>query len=375
MKGARYPIMIFAAGTGGHVFPALAVAKKLEEQGVPVVWVGTKKGIESRVVANTAYRFEKIFISGLRNKDLLTYLLAPIKLGFAGLQTVWLVLKHRPCAVLGMGGFVSGSGGLAAALLRRPLVIHEQNAISGLTNRLLAPFATRILTGFPSAFVRQNVEVVGNPVRMEISPDKREHAVAEPDDRQLHVLVVGGSLGAHALNKTVPAALARLATGKRPEVWHQTGENKLEFTQQEYDTYRVEARVDAFIEDMHNAYAWADLVICRAGAITVAELAMAGVGAVFIPYPYAVDDHQTANAEAMVKAGAAFMIQEREFNASALAALLSDVEVHRSKIKGIADAIRGFAKPRAAEDVANICLQVCHKGKGEHTGLGEDPRS
>ncbi len=375
MKTSCPPIMIFAAGTGGHVFPALAVARKLEQQGIPVVWVGTKKGIESRVVANTAYHFEEISIGGLRNKDFLTYLLAPVKLGFAGLQTVWLVLKHRPCAVLGMGGFVSGTGGLVAALFRRPLVIHEQNAISGLTNRLLAPFATHILTAFPSTFVRENVEVVGNPVRKEILQNKREHEVGEPQDRPLHVLVVGGSLGAHTLNKTVPEALALLDTGKCPKVWHQSGDKKLEFTQQAYDTHRIEARVDAFIENMHDAYAWADLVVCRAGAITVAELAMAGVGAVFVPYPYAVDDHQTANASVLVKAGAAFMIQERELNASALAALLRDVDAHRSKLKDIAVAIRGFAKPRAAEDVAKICLQACLKGKGERTGLAEDPGS
>ena len=373
MKASRSPIMIFAAGTGGHVFPALAVARNLEQQGIPVVWVGTKKGIESRVVADTAYRFEEISIGGLRNKDLLTYLLAPVKLGFAGLQTIWLVLKHRPCAVLGMGGFVSGTGGLAAALFRRPLVIHEQNAISGLTNRLLAPFATHILTAFPSTFTRENVEVVGNPVRKEILHNKREFEVGEPEDRPLHILVVGGSLGAHTLNKTVPAALALLDTGKRPKVWHQTGDNKLEFTQQAYDTQRVEARVDTFIENMHDAYAWADLVVCRAGATTVAELAMAGVSAVFVPYPYAVDDHQTANASVLVKAGAAFMIQEREFNAHVLAALLGDVEAHRSKLKDIAAAIRGFAKPRAAEDVAKICLQACLKGK--RAGLAEDPGS
>lgn len=375
MKTSCPPIMIFAAGTGGHVFPALAVARKLEQQGIPVVWVGTKKGIESRVLANTAYHFEEISIGGLRNKDFLTYLLAPVKLGFAGLQTIWLVLKHRPCAVLGMGGFVSGTGGLVAALFRRPLVIHEQNAISGLTNRLLAPFATHILTAFPSTFVRENVEVVGNPVRQEILQSKREHEVGEPQDRPLHVLVVGGSLGAHALNKTVPEALALLDTGKHPKVWHQTGDKKLEFTQQAYDTHRVEARVDAFIENMHDAYAWADLVVCRAGAITVAELAMAGAGAVFVPYPYAVDDHQTANASVLVKAGAAFMIQERELNAFVLAALLRDVDAHRSKLKDIAVAIRGFAKPRAAEDVAKICLQACLKSKGERTGLAEDPGS
>ncbi len=357
------------------MFPALAVAKKIEQQGIPVVWVGTKKGIESRVIANTAYRFEKIFVEGLRNKSMVTYLFAPVKLGFAGLQTIWLVLKHRPCAVLGMGGFVSGSGGLVAVLFRRPLIIHEQNAISGLTNRILAPFARHILTGFPSAFVRKNVEVVGNPVRMEISQGRREYTVAEPDDRPLRVLVVGGSLGAHIFNKTVPAALVQLAIEERPEVWHQTGENKLEFTQQEYKTHDVEARVDAFIEAMHDAYAWADLVICRAGAITVAELAMAGVGAVFVPYPYAVDDHQTANAAALVKAGAAFMIQEREFNASSLVRLLRDMGTNRFKIKDIAYAIRSFAKPQAADDVAKICTQVCLGKNDNRAGVVKDSGS
>ena len=375
MKAARSPIMIFAGGTGGHVFPALAVARKIEQQGIPVVWVGTKKGIEFKVVANTAYRFEKIFVGGLRNKGMVTYLFAPIKLGFAGLQTIWLVLKHRPCVVLGMGGFVSGSGGLVAALFRRPLIIHEQNAISGLTNRILAPFARRVLTGFPSTFVRKNVEVVGNPVRMEISQGRREYIVAEPAGRPLRVLVVGGSLGAYIFNKTVPAALAQMTVEERPEVWHQTGENKLEFTQQEYKVHDVEARVNAFIEAMHDAYAWADLVICRAGAITVAELAMAGVGAVFVPYPYAVDDHQTANAAVLAKAGAAFMIQEREFNASALARLLRDVGINRSKIKDIAHAIRSFARPRAADDVAKICMQVCLGENDSRIGLARDSRS
>jgi len=372
MKSACAPIMIFAGGTGGHVFPALAVAKKIEQQGIPVVWVGTKKGIESRVVAGTKYQFEKIIIGGLRGKDLAAYLLAPMKLGIAGLQTIWLMLKYRPCAVLGMGGFVSGTGGLVAALFRRPLIIHEQNAISGLTNRILAPFARYVLTGFPATFACKNVKVVGNPVRVEISQGQREYPVAEPDDRPLRVLVVGGSLGAHIFNKTVPAALAQLNVNERPEVWHQTGENKLEFTQQQYNAHDVEARVDAFIEAMHDAYSWADLVICRAGAITVAELAMAGVGAIFVPYPHAVDDHQAANAGALVNAGAAFLLQEQEFSAEALAKLLRDGGMHRSKLKEIAYAIRGFARPRAADDVANICTHVClgkSRNRADLTGI------
>ena len=219
--------MILAGGTGGHVFPALAVAKKIEQQSVPVIWVGTKKGIESKVVPQAGYRLECIAVGGLRGKGFLTYLFAPLKLIVAGLQAFWLLVKYRPCAVLGMGGFVAGPVGLMAVLLRRPLIIHEQNAIAGLTNRILAPFAKHILTGFPSTFVRNNVEVVGNPVRAEISQIQRQHAVAEPANKPTRVLVVGGSLGAQALNTIVPAAIARVPHEIRPEVWHQTGAKKI----------------------------------------------------------------------------------------------------------------------------------------------------
>lgn len=358
MKGCN-PIMIFAGGTGGHVFPALAVARKIEQEGIPVVWVGTEKGIESKVVPSTPYQFETISIGGLRGKDMITLLFAPIKMGLAGLQTVWLMLKHWPCAVLGMGGFVSGSGGLVAALFRRPLIIHEQNAIAGLTNRILAPFARCVLVGFPNTIVHKNIEVVGNPVRMEISQGKRELPVAEPADRPLRILVAGGSQGAHVLNQTVPLALATLAFEERPEIWHQSGQYKLDFTVQQYEACNVEARVDAFIDSMHEAYAWADLVISRAGAITVAELALAGVGAILVPYPHAVDNHQMANASALVKADAALLIQEHEFTVEALAGLLRDLNIQRFRVKDIAKKIQSFAKPQAANHVASICMQVC----------------
>lgn len=372
MKYSRSPVMILAGGTGGHVFPALAVAKKIEQQSVPLIWVGTKKGIESKVVAKAGFRLEWILVSGLRGKGVATYLIAPFILTLAGLQAVWLLLKYRPCAVLGMGGFVAGPAGLMAVLLRRPLIIHEQNAIAGLTNRILAPFAKRILTGFPSTFVRKNAEVVGNPVRAEISQIQREHAIAEPKNRPIRILVIGGSLGAQAFNKIVPAALAKIRVEERPEVWHQAGEHKLQYTQEEYKTHGVEARVDAFIHTMHDAYAWADIVICRAGAITVAELAVAGVGAIFVPYPHAVDDHQTANATALVNAGAAYLIQESELSAAMLAKQLHDVAINRSKLKSIAQAVRNFAKPHAAEDVAKICLQACLEKSNDRIGLAKD---
>lgn len=375
MNNARSPVMIFAGGTGGHVFPALAVAKQIKQQSVPVIWVGTKHGIEAKVVPNAGFKIEWISVNGLRGKNTVTYLLAPFKLALTSLQVTWLLIKHRPCAVLGMGGFVAGPGGLIAALLRKPLIIHEQNAIAGLTNRILAPFAKRILTGFPSTFVRKNVEVLGNPVRSEISQIQRLQKIAEPEGRPLNILIIGGSLGAQALNENVPAALAEvsrmLSDELKPEIWHQAGENKQNITRDHYAEYGVKARVDAFIEDMQDAYAWADLVICRAGAITVAELSVVGIGAVFIPYPYAVDDHQTANASALVNAGAAVMIDEKNLTVTALAKVLNDLLNNRAKIKSFAEAAGAFAKPQAAKEVAKVCLQACFGKDDENINMVE----
>jgi UDP-N-acetylglucosamine--N-acetylmuramyl-(pentapeptide) pyrophosphoryl-undecaprenol N-acetylglucosamine transferase len=275
-----------------------------------------------------------------------------------------------------MGGFVAGPGGLIAALLRKPLIIHEQNAIAGLTNRLLAPFAKRILTGFPSTFVRKNVEVLGNPVRAEISQIQRQHKIADPRDRPLRVLVFGGSLGAQALNETVPAAISKIMAGfptnMQPEIWHQTGEHKQKSTLGYYEANGISGRIDAFIDDMQEAYAWADLVICRAGAITVAELSVAGVGAIFIPYPYAVDDHQTANAGALVNAGAALMIAEKELTAESLAKMLQDLLTNRTKLRSFAEATGAFAKPQAARDVAKVCIQACLGKDDENINMVKD---
>ncbi|MEJ2115263.1 MAG: undecaprenyldiphospho-muramoylpentapeptide beta-N-acetylglucosaminyltransferase [Gammaproteobacteria bacterium] len=376
MSIQRSPVMIFAGGTGGHVFPALAVAKQIELQSVPIIWVGTKRGIEAKVVPNAGYKIEWIVVNGLRGKNITTYILAPFKLALAGLQVTWLLLKHRPCAVLGMGGFVAGPGGLIAVMLRKPLIIHEQNAIAGLTNKLLAPFAKRILTGFPSTFVRKNVEVLGNPVRAEISQIQRKHIIAEPNNRPLRVLIFGGSLGAQVLNETVPAALvkvmAKLPIEMHPEIWHQTGEQKQSFTQEQYKLHGINGRVDAFINDMQEAYAWADLVNCRAGAITVADLSVAGVGAIFIPYPYAVDDHQTANAATLVNAGAALMIKEKQLTTDKLADVLEDLLRNRSKLKSFSEATKAFAKPQAARDVAKACIQSCLGKDGENINIVKD---
>ena len=375
MNNTRSPVMIFAGGTGGHVFPALAVAKQIEQQSVPVIWVGTKRGIEAKVVPNAGFKIEWIAVNGLRGKNVATYLLAPFKLALTCLQVTWLLIKHRPCAVLGMGGFVAGPGGLIAALLRKPLIIHEQNAIAGLTNRMLAPFAKNILTGFPSTFVRKNVEVLGNPVRSEISQIQRLQKIADPENRPLHILVFGGSLGAQTLNQFVPVAMAQvlknLSKNLKPEIWHQAGENKQTTTLNHYATHGVDARVESFIDDMQDAYAWADIVICRAGAITVAELSIVGIGAIFIPYPYAVDDHQTANANALVHAGAAIMINEKDLTASSLANVLSDLLNNRAKIKSFSEAAKTFAKPQAAKEVAKVCLQACFRKDDENINMVE----
>lgn len=376
MTPKRSPVMIFAGGTGGHVFPALAVAKQIEKQSVPIIWVGTKRGIEAKLVPNAGYNIEWIAVNGLRGKNLATYILAPFKLALVSVQVTWLLIKHRPCVVLGMGGFVAGPGGLIAALMHKPLIIHEQNAIAGLTNRLLAPFAKRILTGFPSTFVRKNAEVLGNPVRAEISQIQRQYKIADPNDRPIRVLVFGGSLGAQVLNETVPAAMAKilaeLSAELHPEIWHQTGEHKNKFTLEKYKSQAVSSRVDAFIDNMQEAYAWADLVICRAGAITVAELSVAGVGAIFIPYPYAVDDHQTANAGALVNAGAALMIAEKELTADSLAKVLQDLLINRTKLRSFAEATSVFAKPQAARDVAKICIQTCLGKDDENINMVKD---
>ena len=376
MTTSRSPVMILAGGTGGHVFPALAVAKQIEKQSIPIIWVGTKRGIEAKIVPDAGYKIEWISVNGLRGKNIATYFMAPFKLALASLQVTWLLLKHRPCAVLGMGGFVAGPGGLIAALLRKPLIIHEQNAIAGLTNRILAPFAKRILTGFPSTFVRNNVEVLGNPVRAEISAIQRQHDIADPIDRPLRILIFGGSLGAQTLNETVPAALAQMVkvhpAELHPEVWHQTGENKYRFTQEQYASNKIQARVDAFIDNMQEAYAWADLVICRAGAITVAELSVAGLGAIIIPYPYAVDDHQTANATALVNAGAAVMIAEKQLTINKLASVINDLLNNRAKLKALASAASAFAKPHAANDVAKVCIQACFGKNGENINMVKD---
>ena len=353
------PILVMAGGTGGHVYPALAVAGALLAESQSVVWLGTHRGIEARVVPAAGIAMEWVTVQGLRRKGPGAMLLAPFSLLRALFQSLSVMVRHRPAAVLGMGGFVSGPGGVAAWLTRRPLVIHEQNAVAGLTNRLLARLARVVLQAFPGSFSRQKGAVtVGNPVRPEIA------AIAEPAERLAgrngapRLLVLGGSQGALSLNRTVPEALAQMPAGSRPLVRHQTGSRTASEAAAAYRDAGINAELSEFIDDMADAYAWADLVICRAGALTVAELAAAGLPAIFIPYPAAVDDHQSANARPMVDAGAAAMIQESELDARMLAELLTSWLDDRDALQVRAGKARELARPDALDRIAGYCLEL-----------------
>ncbi|MDH4106926.1 MAG: undecaprenyldiphospho-muramoylpentapeptide beta-N-acetylglucosaminyltransferase [Gammaproteobacteria bacterium] len=353
------PILVMAGGTGGHVYPALAVAEALRARSHNVVWLGTRRGIEARVVPTAGIDIEWVSVHGLRGKSVLTLLAAPFRLAWALAQSLRIVARHRPAAVLGMGGFVSGPGGLAAWILRRPLVVHEQNAIAGLTNRLLARLARVVLQAFPGSFSsRVNALTVGNPVRPEIA------ALADPAERladrtgPVRLLVLGGSQGALTLNQTVPAAIALLAPDRRPLVMHQAGSRTLELAEAAYRDAGIEAELVPFIEDMAAAYGWADLVVCRAGALTVAEIAAAGLPAVFVPFPAAVDDHQTANARSLADAGAAIILQEASLDPERLARVLGEWMADRNALRRRAVAARNAAHPDALEAITAICLEL-----------------
>jgi UDP-N-acetylglucosamine--N-acetylmuramyl-(pentapeptide) pyrophosphoryl-undecaprenol N-acetylglucosamine transferase len=352
------PILVMAGGTGGHVYPALAVARALQAENQSVVWLGTQRGLEARVVPAAGIDIEWISVKGLRRKGFLALLLAPFQLAWALMQALAVIWRRRPSAVLGMGGFVAGPGGFAAWLTRRPLLIHEQNAAAGLTNRLLARLARVVLQAFPGSFNSSVVaETVGNPVRNDIA------AVAAPAARYaerkgpLRLLVVGGSQGALALNLTVPEALSKLPAHERPLVRHQCGERTFEQARAAYTKYGVDVDLQAFIEDMAAAYAWADLVVCRSGALTVAELCAVGLPALFVPFPGAVDDHQTANARPMADAGAAVIIDESMLTATVLAGQLREWLSSREQLSTKAIAARELAKPKALARITELCLQ------------------
>lgn len=350
-------VMIMAGGTGGHIFPALAVAHYLHAQGWNVVWLGVRSGMEEKVVPAHGYTMAWVRFSGVRGKGALRLALLPLNLLIAFWQSARAIFLHRPDVVLGMGGYVAFPGGMMASLLNRPLVIHEQNSVAGLANRVLARIADRILTAFPDAFgPRVAAKWVGNPVRADIvalaPPDVRFAGRAGP----LQLLVIGGSLGAQVLNETVPRAIAQMPEAARPRVTHQSGEAHITALRENYRRAGVSAELMPFIEDMAARYAAADLVVCRAGATTIAELAAAGVASVLVPYPHAVDDHQSVNARYLVDRGAAVLIPQHEFTAETLASLLS--RFTREKVFAMAAAARAAAKPQAARAVAEACMEL-----------------
>jgi len=347
-------IMIMAGGTGGHIFPALAVADVLRADGWKVTWMGAPKSMEAELVPKHGYDIAWVRFSGLRGNGLLRKLMLPFNLLIALWQSAVAIFRYRPDVLLGMGGYITFPGGAMAALLRKPLVIHEQNSVAGMSNKALAKISDRVLSGFPE--VLQKAEWCGNPVRDSIA------ALADPKERYrarsgvLNVLVVGGSLGAQALNECLPQALFCMPQEIEPKVIHQTGKKHFADVQELYHSAGIAAEVMPFLDDMAKYYAWADVVICRAGALTVAELAAAGVASILVPFPYAVDDHQTYNAKFLSDKGAAILLPQDELTARGLAKVLE--EMTREKALTMAMAARALAQPAAAQRVAQVCKEL-----------------
>lgn len=347
-------LLVMAGGTGGHVFPGLAVARALRDEGWRVVWLGNRAGMEATLVPKHDIPMEYIQFGGLRGKGLVTKLLLPLNLLRAFWQSIGALRRVKPDVVLGMGGYITFPAGMMASLLGRPLVLHEQNSIAGLANKVLAKVADRVLCAFPDAL--PDSEWTGNPVRAELA------AIPEPASRYDHrtgplrILVVGGSLGAAALNDVVPKALALLPEATRPAVKHQAGAKQIDQLRANYVAAGVAGETVPFIDDMAAAYADADLVICRAGAMTVSEVAAAGVAALFVPFPHAVDDHQTTNASFLSKQGAALLVQQNALTAEGLAQTIAGLD--RGQLKDMARAARSLAKPEATRRVAEICRQM-----------------
>jgi len=346
-------LLVMAGGTGGHVFPGLAVADLLKSRGWNVVWMGNPDGMEAKLVPSRGYEMAWVRFGALRGKGLLRKLLLPVALLSGFWQALREIRRIRPDVVLGMGGYISFPGGMMAVLAGCPLVVHEQNSIAGLANRVLSKVATRVVCGFPDALPKSTW--LGNPVRTEISqlPDRAERITDE--SQPLHLLVLGGSLGATALNEMVPKGLGLLPEDERPQVVHQAGERHIEQLQRNYEEAGVKAHCVAFIDDMAGAYEWADLVICRSGALTVAELAAAGVASILVPFPHAVDDHQTSNAKFLVSAGGAFLLPQNEMTPESISLVRN---YSRGQLQQMAARARAMAKPEAAIEVAEVCEEL-----------------
>ncbi len=346
-------LLVMAGGTGGHIMPGLAVAERLHAEGWQIAWMGNPDGMESKLTAGRGYEMAWVHFTALRGKGLLRKLLLPFNL-LRGFRQAWSQLKRvRPDVVLGMGGYVSFPGGMMASLRGIPLLLHEQNSVAGLANRVLAGVADRVLTGFPGVLGKG--QWVGNPVRPEIAALPAPTFRYAQHSGPLRVLVIGGSLGAQALNEALPKALALIPEDERPMVVHQAGEKHLALLQSDYATAGVGVNCVAFIKDMAGAYDWADLVICRAGALTVAELAAAGVASLLVPYPHAVDDHQTSNARFLSSAGAAILLPQNQLTPERLAEIRN---LSRHQLAQMAEKARELARPEATAAVAQACAEL-----------------
>jgi UDP-N-acetylglucosamine--N-acetylmuramyl-(pentapeptide) pyrophosphoryl-undecaprenol N-acetylglucosamine transferase len=354
---AHKSVMIMAGGTGGHIFPGLAVAHALKARGIDVVWLGSEGGMETRLVPEQGFAIETLAIKGLRGKGLMSLLKAPFTLAGAVSKAIALMSRHKPDAVVSFGGYTAGPGGVAAYLQGCTLLVHEQNCAPGLTNRLLARIAKKVLTGFPNSFNKVANTTVGNPVRPEIS------ALAAPEQRYAshggatRLLILGGSQGARAVNALIPKVVAELADRHAFDIRHQSGEKMREETEQAYQLAGIGARVEPFIRDMAEAYAWADVVIGRAGALTVSELCAAGVASILIPLPTAVDDHQAKNAEFLKAHGGGWWFRQDERLEKNLSDALLDLASHPERLLQMAKAARAAALPKAAERTADIIIQ------------------
>jgi len=347
--GMSKRIVIMAGGTGGHVFPALAVAQSLQDKGWQVSWLGTQKGLESRVIPENGIAIDWLAVAGVRGKGLGSKISAVFGLVKACAQAASILRQRKPDVVLGMGGFVAGPGGLMARLLGIPLVIHEQNRVPGTTNRLLARFAKQVLEAFPDSFKSSaHAKCTGNPLRKPFLnlPERAPH---QPN-QDIKILIVGGSQGAQILNEVVPEAMAKLT---KVQVKHQTGSVMQAQVAERYRTLGIAGEALAFIEDMVAAYQWADLVICRAGAMTVSEVAAVGIPAIFIPLPSAIDDHQTANAKFLTEAGAGLMLAQKELNPDSLAIQIKTIT---EQLASMSKTAKQCARLDATEAVATVCI-------------------
>jgi UDP-N-acetylglucosamine--N-acetylmuramyl-(pentapeptide) pyrophosphoryl-undecaprenol N-acetylglucosamine transferase len=351
-------VAIFAGGTGGHVYPALAVASELASRGYAIDWFGTERGLEARVVPEAGLPLHLIRVSGIRGKGVLARLRGLFSVGLALLQSLGTLMRLRPACALGMGGYVSGPAGLAAWLLRVPLVIHEQNSVAGTTNRLLRRFARAVCTAYPNAFGAQTAtRQVGNPVRAELLADGAA-PYAFDGSRPLRLFVVGGSLGARAINEVLPAALQALPDDCRVELRHQTGPAHADAVAALYGEQAGEVEILPYVEDMAAAYRWADLVLCRAGALTLAELTIIGRPAILVPLPNAIDNHQAHNAAWLAEAGGAVVLPQADMDAAAVAALVAELAASPARLASMAAAAVEAGSPRATAEVADICEEV-----------------